>query len=525
LSPTQKPLLAAKDMIKRFGGVLALGGVSFEVYSGEVLALCGENGAGKSTLMKVLSGVYPTGQYEGQILWKGQAVSFAGTSEAETCGVSIIHQELNLFGELTVAENLFAGHLPVKSGFLGKHLGLVDWKTVEQRSHDILKELGVNFSFDSKVNDLSVGDSQMVEIAKALLKNTQVMIFDEPTSALSNNEVDRLFAVIRRLKSQGTACVYISHKMDEVYALCDRVVVLRDGKSVGGGPLRKPGQNEGLEGSDVVQLMVGRELTNYYPPKKTPQNSSEPFDFLVEDLEVDRAFDGKKVVNKVSLKARKGEILGLAGMMGAGRSEVFYSLFGHPSFVAKGSVKLEGQNIKVKNVREALKCRLGLVPEDRKHLGLHLSMSIENNVSMASLFRISKAGLLDFEKERERALKYINKLRIKTPSAEVPVSSLSGGNQQKVALAKWVAIHPKVLFLDEPTRGVDVGAKFEIYQLLNELVDEGVRVIVASSELPELVGICNRVVVLNSGIVAGELSGVEVSPANIMALAAGHKMS
>ena len=519
-------LLSAKDIVKTFGGVRALGGVSFEVFAGEVLALCGENGAGKSTLMKVLSGVYPKGEFEGQILWKGQPVSFSGTTDAEKCGVSIIHQELNLFGELTVAENLFAGHLPLKTSFVGSKLGLVDWKLVEKRAQAILKELGVGFAFDSKIRDLSVGDSQMVEIAKALLKNTQVMIFDEPTSALSIKEVERLFTVIRRLKTQGTACVYISHKMDEVYSLCDRVVVLRDGKSVGGGALRKPkpegGFGEGLVGADVVSLMVGRELTNYYPPKRAPADPNQAFDLVVKDLVVDRALDSKRVVKHVNLKARKGEILGLAGMMGAGRSEIFYSLFGHPSFPAQGSAELEGESVLAKNVRGALEHRIALVPEDRKHLGLHLSMSIENNISMASLFRISSNGILDFKRERERAQKYIQKLRIKTPNAEVAVSSLSGGNQQKVALAKWVAIHPRVLFLDEPTRGVDVGAKFEIYQLLNELVDEGVRVIVASSELPELVGICNRVIVLNGGAVAGELVGPQVSPEAIMSLAAGH---
>jgi D-xylose transport system ATP-binding protein len=514
-------LLESRGIVKTFGGVRALGGVSFYVDAGEVLALCGENGAGKSTLMKVLSGVYPQGEFQGEILWKGTPVAFRGTREAEDTGIAIIHQELNLFRELTVAENLFAGHLPLKKNIIGKALGVVDWPAVYAKTNEILAELSVTFRAQDKVADLSVGDSQMVEIAKALLKKTQVLIFDEPTSALSNREVDRLFSMIDRLRNAGTACVYISHKMEEVYRLCDRVVVLRDGKSVGGGPLQSARNPQGLVGADVVKLMVGRELTNYYPPKKVSDASLNAFDFSCENLTCVRKLDGKKVVDGISLKARKGEILGLAGMMGSGRSELFYALFGHPEFTGHGKVTLEGKDAAVHQVSEALAHRIGLVPEDRKHLGLHLGMDIQQNISMASLFRISSHGLIDFNKEKVRSDRYIEKLRIKAPSGRTTVSNLSGGNQQKVALAKWVAIHPKVLLLDEPTRGVDVGAKFEIYQLLNDLVDEGVRVIVASSELPELVGICDRVVVLNSGHVAGELQGAEVTPENIMSLAAG----
>jgi D-xylose transport system ATP-binding protein len=535
------PLLEARGIVKTFGGVRALGGVSFRVDAGEVLALCGENGAGKSTLMKVLSGVYPQGDFEGDILWKGSAVAFRGTRDAEAVGIGIIHQELNLFRELTVAENLFAGHLPSLGGALGAKLGLVDWGTVEAQAASVLADLGVTFSPRDRVADLSVGDSQMVEIAKALLKNSKVVIFDEPTSALSNREVERLFGIIDALRAKGTACVYISHKMDEVFRLCDRVVVLRDGKSVGGGPLKRlepqrPAQvseasepatfeaPRSLDGHDVVKLMVGRELSNYYPPRRAPE-ASATFDLKVDSLSTRRRLDGKVVVDNVSFQARRGEILGLAGMMGSGRSEIFYSLFGHPDYDATGSVSLEGVDAHVTGVDEALEHRIGLVPEDRKHLGLHLGMSIQQNVSMASLFRISRLGVIDAAAELERANRYVRKLRIKAPDAETTVSNLSGGNQQKVALAKWVAIHPRVLLLDEPTRGVDVGAKFEIYQLLNELVDEGVRVIVASSELPELVGICNRVLVLNGGKVAGELEGAGVSPENIMSLAAGAPQS
>lgn len=529
------PLLEARGIVKTFGGVRALGGVSFQVDAGEVLALCGENGAGKSTLMKVLSGVYPQGDFEGEILWKGSPVAFRGTRDAEDVGISIIHQELNLFRELSVAENLFAGHLPLVSGAFGKSLGVVDWQTVEERAAVVLADLGVSFSPRDKVSDLSVGDSQMVEIAKALLKNSKVVIFDEPTSALSNREVDRLFSIIDALRAKGSACVYISHKMDEVFRLCDRVVVLRDGKSVGGGPLKRAGmaaahatapaagESAGelaLDSNDLVKLMVGRELSNYYPPRRAPVGNP-PFDLKIENLSTRRRLDGKLVVDNVSLQARRGEILGLAGMMGSGRSEIFYSLFGHPAYDASGTVSLEGVDASVEGVDEALDHRIGLVPEDRKHLGLHLGMSIEQNVSMASLFRISRFGVIDSAAESERANRYVAKLRIKAPDAETVVSNLSGGNQQKVALAKWVAIHPRVLLLDEPTRGVDVGAKFEIYQLLNDLVDEGVRVIVASSELPELVGICNRVLVLNGGKIVGELEGDAVTPENIMSLAAG----
>ncbi len=499
MQPT--PVLETRGIIKDFPGVRALSGVDFTLAGGEVLALVGENGAGKSTLMKVLSGVYPHGTYGGSVYRDGELVAFGGTRDAERAGVAIIHQELNLFGDLTVVENLFVGRYP------RTRLGLVDWAAMRRRTSEILAGLRVSFGADARIRDLSVGDGQMVEIARALLTKAKILILDEPTSALSDREVERLFSFVGELRRAGTACIYISHKLDEVFQLADRVAVLRDGRTVGGGRVAE------LTREDLITMMVGRPMESLFPQKPVA-TATAPM-LRAAALGVRSANNAKSLVRNVSFEAFPGEILGIGGMMGAGRTELLYAIMGHPDFKRTGHLELAGKPA------QGRQGGVGLVTEDRKRTGLHIGMSIRENISMASLGRISRQGILDLQAERVLSETMMRRLRIKAPHDEVRVSALSGGNQQKVAIAKWCAIKPQVLMLDEPTRGVDVGAKFEIYSLLRELALDGVAVIVVSSELLELVGLCHRVMVMREGELAGSLTGPEVSSEAIMRLAVG----
>ncbi len=495
MGPVLNPVLEMRGIVKEFPGVRALDDVTFVVHAGETLALVGENGAGKSTLMKVLSGVYPHGTYGGQLLAKGAAVAFRGTRDAEDHGIAIIHQELNLFPDLSVAENLFVGR------YLKTALGLVDWPAIARRSREVLARLGATFSPDAKVRSLSVGDGQLVEIARALLKNAEILILDEPTSALSEREVERLYGIIEDLAARGVACVYISHKLDEVYKLCDRVVVLRDGKSVGGGPLPDTTRDQ------LITMMVGRPMAALFPPKLTTAATAP----------VLRCKD----VRGITFEAFPGEILGIGGMMGSGRSELLNALIGNPDLPVDGEVTVDGKPVPRRTVRGAVQAGLALVTEDRKRTGLHLGLTIRENVSLASLHRVAKGGVVDAKHEAARAAAYSQRLRIKAPTVEALVGNLSGGNQQKVAIAKWCATHPRVLMLDEPTRGVDVNAKFEIYSLLRELAGQGLAVVIVSSEVLELVGLCREVLVLREGKLAGRLADAEVTSENILRLAVG----
>lgn len=497
------------DIVKEFPGVRALDDVHFELRAGEVLALVGENGAGKSTLMKVLSGVYGAGQYAGRILRDGKEVHFASTLDAEKAGIAIIHQELNRFPDLTVTENLFMGRLKRKAPF-----GLLDWVAMEAEVIGVLGKMGVSFGPRTLVRDLSVGDNQMIEIARALMAHAEILIFDEPTSALSNRETQRLFGFIEECKRRGAACIYISHKLDEVYRLCNRAVVLRDGKTVGGGNLPALGNDQ------LVSLMVGREIKNLYPPRAEAKTDKPSL--IVENLTTRRKSDFEAKVSGISFHTFPGEILGIGGMMGSGRTELFYGIFGHPDYDSRGTVVLNGATIPRNSIAASVKQRIGLVTEDRKTTGLHLGLTIRENISMASLYRVSgPGGLIRRGVEAERTQRYMKRLNIKAPSAEVNVSNLSGGNQQKVAIAKWSAMHPRVLMLDEPTRGVDVGARFEIYSLLREMALEEVTIIIASSDLPELIGICQRVLVLHEGRLAAQFEGADVTAENILTAAIG----
>lgn len=505
-------VLKMRNIIKDFPGVRALDDVNFEARSGEVLALVGENGAGKSTLMKVLSGVWPYPTYEGDIFIEGELCRFRSTREAEAARVAIIYQELNLIPELTVAENIFLDrqfHNPV---------GVVNWGMVYSGAQALLTELGVKgiTPFD-KVSALTVGMQQMVEIAKALSKDAEILVFDEPTSALTEAEVDALFATIRKLKESGVCMTYISHKMDELQEIADRVAVLRDGKTIG-----EVRPMSDITMDEIISRMVGRDIKDMFP--KIPGKRGDKV-LQVTDLSVDHpTIPGKKMIKKVSFSVYKGEILGISGLMGSGRSELVSSIFGVYRRGVKGEIQLNGAKLKIKRPKDAIDQGIALVTEDRKALGLVLGQSVLSNMTIGSLETVAKQwGIINKAKERKLAWDYISKLNIKTPGLDVAIDTLSGGNQQKVIVAKWLNISPKVLILDEPTRGIDIGAKVEIYNLLNKLVGEGVAVIMISSELPEIIGMCHRVLVMCEGQIAVDLDEKEATKELIMEYSTGSR--
>jgi len=506
IGTSKMPLLRTEKIKKNFGGVQALKGVDFYINQGEALALVGENGAGKSTLMKIISGVYPQGQYEGRIYLEDKLAEFSGTKDAEKSGVAIIHQELNLFPELTVAENIYLSHLPKNKW------GKINYAKLFEDAGKILLELGAGFSPKDRVEDLNTGNQQMVEIAKALSLKAKILILDEPTSSLTNQEIEKLFHVLHGLRDKGMGLVYISHKLEEVFALCERVTILRDGESVTSANLKDMTEH------DVISHMVGRELCELYPAKQVIESNLPIKDvaFEVRNWSAFKSTEGKYRVKDVSFQAYRGEILGFAGLMGAGRTDLLLSLFGHSKYESKGEIYIDGKHVHITHPKDAKNLGMGLVTEDRKKNGLHLEFSISENIMMAGLGMDSAFEAINYQNVGHLVETLVNKLHIKIPGPMFPVKSLSGGNQQKVAIAKWLAINPKVLFLDEPTRGIDVGAKYEIYTLLNKLVDEGVCVIIASSELPEILGICNRVIVMREGQLVATLNGASMTQEKIM---------
>lgn len=494
-------LLESKSIKKSFGGIFALRGVDLKLHSGDVLGLLGENGAGKSTLMKVVSGVYPEGQYEGEFFFEGKICRFDSTKEAEKLGINIIHQELNLFQDLTVAENIFISHFP-------KNNGIINSQEMKKKSDAILKTLGVEFSSETKLSDLTTGGQQMVEIAKAISKNAKILILDEPTSSLAKNEVEKLFKVMRDLKESGVGLIYISHKLDEVDQICNKLLIMRDGQSV------YAGEKSSLNRQELITHMVGRTIEKLYPPKRNTPKS--PAIFAVKNWSAYKLSENRFRAKDISFSAYQGEVLGIAGLMGAGRTDLLLGLFGHYNYKTSGEIYFRGAQIKNDTPSMAVKNGFALVTEDRKKNGLHLDFSIEDNIAVASLPHLTKSGILSLKNYEGKINNLIHKLNIKISSSKLPVKTLSGGNQQKVAIAKWLLTSPQVLFLDEPTRGIDVGAKFEIYSLINQLVDEGLCVIMASSDLPEFVGLCHRVLIMREGKLSGELTGVKVTDQNIM---------
>ncbi|WP_205672226.1 xylose ABC transporter ATP-binding protein [Ammoniphilus sp. YIM 78166] len=494
------------DITKEFPGVRALDRVNFKVKKGEIHALCGENGAGKSTLMKVLSGLYPAGTYTGEIRIDAEKKEFHKISDAEQAGITIIHQELALVKDMTVGENIFLGAEPTKRG-------VIQWDELYHHAGKWLKTVGLHISPDTKIGTLGIGQQQLVEIAKALSKNTKILILDEPTAALTESEVDILIGILNQLREEGVSCIYISHKMPEVFRLADSITILRDGQTIATLDRKEADDDK------VVSLMVGRELTERYPrvehvPKETVLEVRH-YSVWHQDK------PDQQVIRKVSFSLRKGEILGIAGLMGAGRSELVMSLFGAYGGKAEGEILINNRPVRIQSVSDAIKEGLALVTEDRKRLGLVLGMDIKTNTSMATLSKVSKWGVIDANEEIKWGQKYVKDLRTKTASLETPVGTLSGGNQQKVVIAKWLMSDPKVLILDEPTRGIDVGAKYEIYNLMNQLVDQGVAIIMISSELPEVLGMSDRILVMSEGQFVKELDWREATQENIMLAATG----
>lgn len=488
-------LLEMKGIHKRFPGVLALNNVDLTVKAGEVHALLGENGAGKSTLIKVLGGIYIA--EEGEIFIEGQKVVIDGVKAAQEHGIAIIHQELVLVPHMTVAENIFLGREPMSGGF-------VDHKKMTDDAQELLDENRMQIKADALINTLTIAQQQMVEIVKAISFNSKILVMDEPTSSISDKEVEFLFQTMRRLTSQGVGIIYISHKMSELEQICDRVTVMRDGEYVGTKVVSETNKDE------LIAMMVGRELTNYYT-----RDFQTPGDVI---LKCGHISDGR-MVKDASFEIRKGEIVGFAGLVGAGRSEVMKCVFGLTKNY-KGEIEIEGKKVAVRNPIEAMKHGIALVPEDRKAEGLYKVQSVRYNSTIEVLGDFIKGIFVNADKEEEITQKYIDMLSTKTPSQEQLIGNLSGGNQQKVIIGRWLATNPKILILDEPTRGVDVGAKSEIYAIMNELVKQGMSIIMISSELPEIINMSDRVYVMNDGMITGCLDRTEVSQEAIMQLAA-----
>ncbi|HAK78364.1 MAG TPA: D-xylose ABC transporter ATP-binding protein [Runella sp.] len=477
-------MLVAENITKRFSGVTALDNVCLELHEGKVNAILGENGAGKSTLMKILSGVYPT--YEGQLLWNGRPVRFANTKEAQEAGIAIIHQELNLIPYLSITENIFLGQE------LETMWGTLDKKKMRQTTAELLQKLKLDVDPETQVNELKVGQQQLVEIAKALLLSPQVIIMDEPTSAITDQEVETLFDIINELKQENKTIAYISHKLDELFRIADRYIVLRDGKSI------ESGEMAGMNQDQLIQKMVGREIfVHQKPALSVPQEEL----LSVQDFSLKRSTKRPELVlDDLSFTLKRGEILGIFGLMGAGRTELFEALFGLYPSLTTGTVRIEGKEVKITSPVEAVKAGLALVPEDRKRDGIVPIMDVKQNISLASLaYHVEKNGVLNTQAETELATKYIQELGIKTSSSGQLIKNLSGGNQQKAILGKWLATHPKILLLDEPTRGIDVHAKSEIYKLILQLAASGLGILMVSSELPEIFAVSDRVLVLSEG--------------------------
>jgi D-xylose transport system ATP-binding protein len=510
----QEYLLQMKNITKEFPGVKALSGVNFRVKKGEIHALVGENGAGKSTLIKILCGVYPYGLYGGQIIFNGEEKKFHCIKNVEDAGIACIHQELNMVPELSISENIFLNSKPSK-------YGIVNFDEMFNRTAELLKEIGLNSDSgicvnpNDKIKNLGIGHKQLVEIAKALSSNAQLLILDEPTAALSEAEAKILLNILDGLRKKGVTCIYISHKLDEVMKICDTITVLRDGQTI------ETRDKRSMNKETMITLMVGRELKNMFP--RVPHNRGD-VSFEIKNYSVHHPdIPGKMLLKNVNIKAYRGEILGIIGLVGAGRTELFTSIYGAFNALAVGEVYIDGKKVDIKSPMDALKNGLFLLSEDRKKLGLNLIMSIKENVILSSFNKISKFGVINNDQTVFEAKKYVQDLKIKTPNVEVLVNTLSGGNQQKVVISKGLMMGPKVMVLDEPTRGIDVGAKYEIYKIMNQLVDEGVTIIMISSEMEEILGMSDRIITMSNGMVTGEFDVSEATQEKLMHASAGRE--
>ncbi|ATA19628.1 monosaccharide ABC transporter ATP-binding protein (CUT2 family) [Gibbsiella quercinecans] len=487
--------LQMSHITKRFPGVLALSNVNFTLRKGEVHALLGENGAGKSTLMKILSGVYQPD--EGDIVFEDKTVSFTNPLSAQNAGITIIHQEFNLFPELTVEENIFIGR-----EFCKNNRWRLDEKQQRQAATEILKKLNLNISPDTLVGDLTVAQQQMVEIAKAISVNAKILIMDEPTAALTETEIESLFQVTRLLKEQGTGIVYISHRLEELALIADRATVMRDGQYI------DTVDYDSVKISDLIAMMVGRDLGNIYPRREACAHQTPV-------LEV-RGLARKGVLNDITFTLHRGEILGFAGLMGAGRTELARAIFG-ADHIDAGSIKLNGKETVIKDIPNAIQQGISYLTEDRKKEGLALGLSVERNIMLGNYPEYSdRFGNVDTKRCQQTSAEQVKALRIKTPHLEQAALNLSGGNQQKIIIARWVCKDTDILIFDEPTRGIDVGAKLEIYELMNRLVAKGKSIIMISSELPEVLGMCDRILVMRNGRITGELHADNATQEKIM---------
>ena len=505
-------LLDISHVTKTFPGVTALSDVSIRIKRSEIHGLCGENGAGKSTLMKILCGVYPHGSYEGSVSYEGRELRLGTSSirQAIEEGIAIVYQELTLVPGMTVGENIFLGKEP-------RNGAAIDWNKVYSDTERLLRELMLAISPQAVVQDLGMGQMQMTEIAKALSENAKVLILDEPTSALSEAEVDKLMEILGHLKARGVTCIYITHKLEEFFRITDTVSVLRDGRLVSTQPTAELTQEK------LVSLMVGREMKERFP--RGERKPGEVF-FKVEGLRaLDPANSSKEVLKGVDFDLRKGEILGIAGLMGSGRTELVTTIFGEFGQVTAGRIVLDGEEVRIESARDAMAKGISLVPEDRKRQGLVLMQTILQNISLPNLGRFAGFMRIDKEAEISEALKFSTSLSIKAPSVHAAVESLSGGNQQKVVISKWLMSEPRILILDDPTRGIDVGAKYEIYKLMNRLAESGFAIIMISSELEEVLGMSDRVMVMWEGRSNGILDIAEADQERIMARATGLETS
>lgn len=500
-------LLEMKQISKDFPGVRALDGVSFDLNAAEIHALVGENGAGKSTLIKILAGVYPHPEYGGEIALDGSERRFASVRDAEKAGIAVIYQELSLVKDLTVAENIFLGREPSR-------IGVINWEKLYSRAQKLLDDVHLAIDPRTPVRNLGIGQQQLVEIAKALSQEARILVLDEPTAALTDAEVETLFNILNKLRARGVAMIYISHKLDEVFRISDRITVLRDGRTIGTDAARE------LDESRVIAKMVGREVGQIFPEGKHERGDIvfEARDITVEDPGV----SGKLLVDRVGFAVRKGEVLGIAGLMGSGRSELLMAIFGAHPGRKSAEVLVDGKPVEVKVPSDAIRYGIGFVTEDRKRYGLILDQTILKNMTLAGLRRLSGRFITNEDAEAAAGERAARDLRIKATSVFTTTGTLSGGNQQKVVLAKWLLTNPRVLFLDEPTRGIDVGAKQEIYAQINRLAQTGIAIVLVSSELPEVLGLSDRVMVLHEGRVTGEFRRDEASPEAVMSCATGH---
>ncbi|HYX29081.1 MAG TPA: ATP-binding cassette domain-containing protein [Pyrinomonadaceae bacterium] len=496
-----------KSITKSFPGVRALDGVSFDLHAGEVHALVGENGAGKSTLIKILAGVYPSGEYGGQIVLDGSLRSFNNVRDSETAGIAVIYQEMSLVKDLSVAENIFLGREP-------RRFAIINWEELYGRAQKVLNEVRLAIDPLTPVRNLGIGQQQLVEIAKALSQNARILVLDEPTAALTDAEVETLFGILNDLRARGVAMIYISHKLDEVFRISDRITVMRDGKTI---DTTAAGETDE---SRVIAKMVGRAVDQIFPESKHERGQVifEARNITVEDPSV----PGKLLVDDVSFATHKGEVVGVAGLMGSGRSELLMAIFGAHAGRKSAEVFVNGVRVQINSPNDAIDHGIGFVTEDRKRYGLILDQTILRNMTLAGLRKLSGRFITNEDAEAAAGERAASDLRIKANSVFTVVGTLSGGNQQKVVLAKWLLTKPRVLFLDEPTRGIDVGAKQEIYAQINRLAESGLAIVLVSSELPEVLGLADRIVVLHEGRITGEFTRSEATPEAVMSCATGH---